>query len=305
MTSLNNRFEGLYVNYVQYRPRAIPTNEVALGFINAMKLQAIEDCDEGITHYTFTETEYEDSQIRLRIVAVVGAPQEQLVRCNLMYAIMKLAIKQLTREHLYGARFIELHNGHPLYGGVFDDGSDVTSLEQPSNPLAAPSETVVQDKQALGIHLLNGTNSTTTLLTIPGSNDVEYQMEYKFRGSNIPKVGIFSAILELLMTLAQRDSHGTIQNVSQVTSTNSIWIFVMRESEATFALKVFELLAILESVARYAVHQQHYQEMTFKFFINGEFVAEGCVTAPIPSRVWCQDFRAGGRDGLVGSFSSS
>ena len=49
-------------------------NQVALGFINAVKRQAIKDCDQRISSYTFTDTEYENDPIRLRIDAAAGAP---------------------------------------------------------------------------------------------------------------------------------------------------------------------------------------------------------------------------------------
>ena len=291
MRSLNNRFHDFSFVYVPFRARRFPTNEVALGLINAMKVQAIQDCEQHMTSYTFTDSEYGDSEIRIRINAAQGVSQAQLVRCSILYAIKTLAIGQLTRERLYGATFIESYLGQPLYTGVFDNKSDDPSLEQSSNSSADPSETVKQERRALSTLVLDATNSTNTLLSIPGSNDVEYQIEFDFRGDRIPKIGIFSAILELMMTLAERNSDDSIQNISQATSVDSIWIFVTLDARSRFPLQVFELLAILESVARYAVVKKRYQEMTFKFFVNGGIVAEGCLTAPISSRMWCQALR--------------
>ena len=291
MRSLNNRFHDFSFVYVPFRARRSLTNEVALDLINAMKVQAIQDCEQHMTSYIFTDSEYGDSEIRIRINAAQGALQAQLVRCSILYAIKTLAISQLTRERLYGATFIESYRGQPLYTGVLDNKSDDPSLERSSNSSADSSETVKQERRALRTLVLDATNSTTTLLSIPGSNDVEYQIEFDFRGDRIPKIGIFSAILEFMMTLAERNSDDSIQNISQATSVDSIWIFVTRDARSRFPLQVFQLVAILESVARYAVVKKRYQEMTFKFFVNREIVAEGCLTAPISSRVWCQALR--------------
>ena len=290
MTSLGARFEGFVVTYIPFRPRTFVITQVALGFINAMKLQALQDCDEHMTSYTFTDTEYEDSEIRIRVQAVAGAAQEELVRCNILYAIKSLAIHQLN-QRLYGAKFTELKHGQLLYRGVLDDRGDVPWLERPGNASAEPSETVTREKRALSSQVSDATNFTTTILTIPGSNDVEYQIEFNIHGRPISNVSIFSAILEFMMVLAQQDSHDSILADRQMTSTDSSWIFVTHESQSRFSLQVFQLLAILEAAARNAVFRRRYEEMTFNFFINREIVAWGCVTAPVSSRRWCGGMR--------------
>lgn len=304
MTDLNNRFEDLSVNHISVRSRSFTINQVALGFINAVKRQAIEDCDQYVTSYFFTDTEYENDPIRIRIDAVAGSPVGQLIRCNYLYAIKTLAINLMAQERLYGARFSESWRDQLLYIGTFDNKNDIPLLEQPSNLSAYAGETVGQEKRALSTQSLVATNSTTIPLTIPGSNDVEYQIEFEFRGMPIQKSGIFSAILEFMMTLAQLDSDDSVENVSQ-TSTDSSWIFVMHRSESTVSLKMFQLVAILESIARYAVSRRRFVEMAFDFFVNREFVAGGCVTAPDRSRAWCEGLRKGGQQSLVGNFSSS
>ena len=290
MTSLDARFEGFVVTCIPFRPRTFVITQVALGFINAMKLQALQDCDEHMTSYTFTETEYEVSEIRIGVQAVARAAQEELVRCNILYAIKSLAIYQLN-QRLYGAIFTERKHGQLLYRGVLDDRGDVPWLERPGNASAEPSETVTREKRALSSQVSDATNFTTTIFTIPGSDDVDYQIEFDFHGRPISNVSIFSTILEFMMVLAQQDSHDSILADRQMTSTDSSWIFVTHESQSRFPLQVFQLLAILEAAARNAVFRRRYEEMTFYFFINGEIVARGCVTMPIPSRRWCEGMR--------------
>ena len=291
MTSLSNRFEGLSIVYSSYRAREYPVNGIALSFINAMKLGALEDCDERLTRYTFTDTEYQDSEIRIQVTAVNDAPQEQLVRCNILYAIKELAIHQLNYEHEFGASFIESYHSILLYGGILDNKHDDPSLQQSSNSSADLNVTNLQEKRASSAQVLDTTNSTMTLLNIPGSNDVDYQIYFHYTGRFIDKINIFSAILEFMMTLAQRDGHAAVDHVSQATSADAYWIFVTHIPASNFSLQVFEILAILEGIARYCVTKRYYKELSFRFFINHEFTAHGCLTAPIPSRRWCQGMR--------------
>lgn len=301
MTSLNNRFADLSVEYVMVRPRRFTINQVALGFINAIKRQAIKDCDQYITSYSFTDTEYEDDPVRIRVNAAAGAPEGQLIRCNFLYAIKTLAIALTTQDRPYGARFNESYRDQPLYIGVFDN-KNVPALEQSSNSSADASETITQEKRALSIQSLDAKNS---LLTIPGSNDVEYQILFEFCGNRVPKRSFFIAIMEFMMTLAPHDSNDPIENASQATSTDSLWIFVTHNTESNVPLRGFELLAILESLARYVAMKRNYLEITFDFFVNSESVAGGCVTLPRSSRAWCQGLREGSQHSLLGNFSSS
>ena len=268
-------------------------NEIALGFINAMKLQALEDCEQLLFSYTYTDTEYDDSPIRLRIDGMAGASPARLIRCNLMYAIKSVAIEQMTGAGLYGALFTELYRGQAIYRGIFDDKNDPPLVEQSSNSSANTSEIATRGNRGRSTYSLDARNSTAILLTIPGSDDVEYRMEFDFVGSPLPQAGIFSAILEMMLTLAGRGSADAVQNVSEATSTDLPWIFVTHNWESTFSLQVFQLLAVLESTARHAALRGRYQEMIFNFFIDEELVAGGCVTAAVESRVWCGGISAG------------
>ncbi len=310
VTSPNNRFAHLSVNYIPIRRRnCFTVNEIALGFINAVKREAIEDCDQYITSYTFTDTEYENDPIRIRINAAAGGPEGQLVRCNYLYAIKTLAINLMTQPCLYGAKFTEAYRNQLLYIGDFDDKNNAPSLAQSSNSSVDPSETIAEERRALSTQPLGIKIPTSTLLAIPGSNDVDYWIEFKFRGNRFGKIGLFSAILEFMMTLAQLDSSDDIETISQVSPTASLIIYIMPNSESSVPLQGFQLLAILESIARHAVNEERYQEMTFDFFINRELnrelVARGCVTVPGNSRAWCQGRREGDQQSLAGNFTSS
>ena len=89
------------------------------------------------------------------------------------------------------------------------------------------------------------------------------------------------------MTLAQLDSADPIENVSQAKTTDLTWIFVKHDSESDIPLLGFQLLAILESIARHSVNSARFAEMDFIFFVDGQSVAWGCVTRPEFSRAWC------------------
>ena len=286
VTSLNDRFTDLSVYYDLITSEVFTVNQIALGFINAVKIQALKDFNQHIINYAFIDTEYADDPIRIRMEGAPGAPEGKLVRCNIMYAIKTLAMDMLARGRRNGAVFFLSYNGQPIYNGIFDKKNEVALLEPSSNTSANLSEISVQKKGALSTRSLNTANSSSTHLSIPGSDDVEYYVNFDIRGRLVTKAGFFSAILEFMFTLAQRDSADPIEAVSQATGTDLPWIFA-RHVRSDFQLQNFELLAILEGMARHVVSRGSYMELVFSFYINSNLVATGCVTKPIQSRRWC------------------
>lgn len=196
----------------------------------------------------------------------------------------------MTSTRPSAASFTLSYRGQLLYNGVFDNKDGFLSIAQFSNSSTDPNEAAAQEKRAPS-KSLDVTNSSSTLLTIPGSDNVEYRIEFDFRGRRIGKFGFFSAILEFMMTLAQWDSADPIERARRATSTDLSWIFVMHDPQSTIPLQGFQLAAILESIARHSGSSGRYMEMIFDFFVNGEFVAGGCVTVPEVSRAWCQGLR--------------
>ena len=288
VTSLNDRFADLSVYYDLITSQVFTVNQIALGFINAVKIQALKDFDQHIVNYAFIDTEYADDPTRIRIEGALGAPEGKLVRCNIMYAVKTLAMDLLARGRTNGAVFFLSDNGQPIYNGIFDRRNGAALLEPSSNTSANLSETSVQKKGALSARSLNTANSSSTLLSIPGSDDVEYYVEFDLRGRLVTKAGFFSAILEFMFTLAQRDSADSIEAVSQATGTDLPWIFA-RHVGSDFQFQGFELLAILEGMARHVVNRGSYMEVAFSFYINSNLVATGCLTKPIQSRRWCNE----------------
>ena len=297
VTSLNDRFTDLFVYYDLLTSEVFTVNQIALGFINAMKIQALKDFNQHIVNYAFIDTEYADDPIRIRMEGVAGAPEGKLVRCNIMYAITTLAVDLLVRGHVNGAVFFLSDNGQPIYNGIFDHKNEVALPEPFSNTSANLSEISVQKKgalTALGPRSLNTANSSSILLSIPGYEDVEYRVDFDLVGRPIIKSFFFSAILEFIFTLAQRDSADSIDAVSQSTGIDLPWIFA-RRARSDFQFQGFQLLAILEGMARHVASRERCSELVFSFYINSDLVATGCVTRPIESRRWC--------NGLVGESS--
>ena len=286
VTSLNDRFTDLSIYYDLIRSDVFTVNQIALGFINAVKIQALKDFNQHIVNYAFIDTEYADDPIRIRVEGAAGAPEGKLVRCNIMYAIKTLAVDLLTRGSPNGAVFFLSYNGQPIYNGIFDKKNEVALLEQSSNTSASLSEISVQKKGALSTRSLNTANSSSTLLSIPGSDDVEYRVDFDVRGRMVTKASFFSAIIEFMFKLAQPDSADSIETVSQSTGADLLWIFV-RHARSDHHLQVFQLLAILEGMARYVVGRGRYTEVVFSFYIDNDLVATGCVTKPVASRRWC------------------
>ena len=286
VTSLNDRFTDLFVYYDLLTSQVFTVNQIALGFINAMKIQALKDFNQHIVNYAFIDIEYADDPIRIRMEGVAGAPEGKLVRCNIMYAMKTLAVDLLVRGHINGAIFFLSDNGQPIYNGIFDHKNEVALLEPSSNTSANLSEMALQMKGARRPRSLNTANSSSILLSIPGSNDVEYRVDFNLRGRLMIKAFFFSGILEFMFTLAQRDSADSIEAVSQSTGTDLPWIFA-RHVRSDFQLQGFQLLAILEGMARYVARRGGCSELVFSFYINSDLVATGCVTKPIESRRWC------------------
>ena len=286
VTSLNDRFTDFSIYYDLITSQVFTVNQIALGFINAMKIQALKDFNQHIINYAFIDTEYADDPIRIRIEGAAGAPDGKLVRCNIMYAIKTLAVDLLARGRTNGAVFFLSYNGQPIYNGIFDKKNEAALLQPSSNTPANLSETSVQKKGALSTRSSNTANSSSTLLSIPGSDDVEYYVDFDLRGRLVTKAGFFSAILEFMFTLAQQDSADSIEAVSQASGTDLPWIFV-QHVRSDFQLQGFQLLAILEGMARHVVSRGSYMEVVFSFYINSNLVATGCVTKPIQSRRWC------------------
>ena len=203
-------------------------------------------------------------------------------------------MKLMTNQRPCALRFTESYRGQLLYDGIFDDKNDPLSLAQSSNSSANANDTAASEKRAPSIHALDVTNSSTTPLTIPGPANVEYRIEFDFRMYRLAKVSIFSAILELMMALAQSNSADPIEVASQASPTDLAWIFVRHSSETDIPLQGFQLLAILESIARHSVNSERFGELDFDFFVDGQKVAKGCVTRPNYSRAWCHGLREGG-----------
>ena len=59
-------------------------------------------------------------------------------------------------------------------------------------------------------------------------------------------------------------------------------------------LQVYDVLAMLQSMAKQYVAQRIYQELGFKLLANEAIVAVGCVVTGRKGREWCRDL-----DGLV------
>ena len=222
-----------------------------------------------------------------------------------MYAIKTLAIELMTSLELYRVYFDEFYRRERLYHGVFYHKNDIPLLEQSSNSSADSSVRVAQEKRALNMQPFDVTNSSTILLAIPGLNDDEYRIEFKYGKRQISMTGLFSAMLELMMTLAQRtDDDDIIESVSQATSSDLSWIYAMHISESDVPLQVFQLVAILESMARNAVSRRLYVATIFRFYVNRQLVSWGCITPPTASSAWCRDWREGAQEPLMRNMSS-
>lgn len=235
--------------------------------------------------------------MRLQLDSNPEAPQARLTRCNVIYALKVMAVNLLGILYPPEVHFHEwYHDQLLLYFGQLQKIAP-QFLVRTSSSTANLSHIVKQEKRALTMSTgtSRGThtrNATTIVLDLPEYPDTE--IRFNFSGERFLKFDLFVSILDFMMDLAQEDSSDSLEYTHSSSPNSPLWIFVAHNRNTGISLAYFEVLAILESIARWAVLQQIYREVFFRFIVNREEVATGCVTKPLLSKAWCQGF---GRDG--------
>ena len=75
------------MGYTPQRLVSFTIEQIALGFINALKEEGLQNADEELPRYAFTDTSYADDPVRILIIAAPGAPNFELNRANIMSKI--------------------------------------------------------------------------------------------------------------------------------------------------------------------------------------------------------------------------
>lgn len=272
------------------------TEHIALGFIAAMKKEAMLDCEQRLAIFAWTYIDYPGPRsnkltITMHSNTVTAGPQH--VRCNLMWGLKTLS-KQLIRDDFRkGTRFFEWF-GSPsrhaveVYYGLFGDLSSLDLMELTTNRTINSEEMAVQDNQTMGL-----TPNATTSLDIPGSSNANIFIVIKFAENPLSQSLIFSTVLESLMEFAQRDVNREIQRLSFTSSIFPVWLFATSYPQLTpgFIFTTLHMILVAEALAKECVVKGLYKELLWDFFADGKWAAGGCLTTPIQSRAFCAGLR--------------
>jgi len=256
-----------------------------------LKLQGLEDVSEQQPYYYFIDVEYDD-RIRIRIDAVPDAATMLTTRANVMYILQGLPITLMTDGYLAGVNFYAHYHDRLLYTGTLDDRNDPLVVE-PANQtdISSQAATAISKKRAPNKQLLSmQANGTTTVFTIPGSNE-QIELRFFFVGVRVPKVSIFRSVIELAFGLGLSDSAEHLESADISHADSPAWIFMKETPGSTFPFAVFHALAVSEAIVQHYAQQRIYREMVFDFLVDGVVVNRGCVTKPDNHRRWCGDLR--------------
>ncbi len=304
ISATNNDVDGLRVGYLPQRLTEFAIEEIALGFINALKLEGLKDAAESQPMYNFRDTEYADGKITISMGAVRRAPSAKTIRSSVMNALAVLPVTLMNDNHLAGVHFFETYRRRYLYNGILNrisdhDGPglrniDTSAIATSRKRSSQPSLLTVQEADA-----------TTILLKVPGNNLPQLEVAFHFTGFQLSKVGFFSSIIMMMHRVGLHDASDEVDTAEMSDRDMSAWIFVQKRTGTTFDFAVYHELALLEGIARYAVQQGIYGELVYDLFADGQLVSGGCVTQPVEWRRWCAGLRGETLQGIKeGDFSA-
>lgn len=219
----------------------------------------------------------------------------QKTSASVMYALKTLPIILMHDGYLAGVNFYERYGAMPLYNGMFDKMGDPHDLQLPSKSTTNSSMRGNGQKRSSDPEQSDG-NSTVLSITSPNNN--AYEIKISLRGREIGKTTMFSVILEFLFVLGLEDAGAVLTSPAIANWNMPAWIFAKDNQESTIPFQVFQLLGILEAIARYCVLQNSYRELVFDLYAdNDQHIARGCVTRPDRASMWCNELEENGQQG--------
>lgn len=284
--------------YSRQRLAEFSLEQIALGFINALKRLALSDAKAALPQYSNADQEYPDDPVRIRMDSAGYATRRERTSGNVMYALKTIPILLINDNYLAGVDFYEQYRNWPLYNGVFDDRNAPHGLQSASEPAR---NTSLGSKRILSVRQAK---DSSDILRIPGANDDEYKINIYLLGREIAETDFFSVILEFLFVLGLKDAAAEIKSPFIANRYLPAWIFARDSLASSTPFQIFQLLGILEAIARYCVLQDSYRELSFDFFAGGQFVAGGCVTRPDRQRLWCDGLRGDWQQGIPSNLTA-
>lgn len=259
-----------------------------------MAMQALEPFDNSVVYFEYSAAE---TAVRVILRSAPGASTTVTVRSNLLWALKQLPIDQFNSPSIWGVDFRVQWSGEDLYLGT------LSNRNRPGGAAAAALEGVgaqgglngTEEKQKRGLVITQPSNTTLTTETLhlPGhlTDNTRDSIQFHLVGGPLPDIGIFSAILEFLLVLGSQDPHQAVESAYFARDDLPVGIYVIYNVEAGSAqrLKVYQVVAILHAIVRYAVRLSIYQELVFHLLVDDVLLAVGCVVSGVVGeREWCR-----------------
>ena len=282
-STLSDRFSGLSLRYGDLYPCDFSIEQIAVAFITALAYEALSDFNMPQPSYEYIDIAAENP-VRIQMQAVRGVPQALTVRANVMWALRTLAKNLLSGPHIWSLQFYVQSQRRDIYNGVLDNRNRGLIALQQANQTANATQLASESKRALDARNSNILNTSLTSLSLGYE---QYNVVMRRKRDLLPKIDIFSTILDFLLALGPKNNGDIIRELSWAGRT---WIFVIYNDKPTTPqpLREFHMMSILNAIARQYAHTQIYQESIFNFFIDGKWIASGCVTKPEDGREWCR-----------------
>ncbi|KAL8951295.1 MAG: hypothetical protein Q9222_002717 [Ikaeria aurantiellina] len=287
--TLSDEFSGLLLNYNRDPggPNEFYPEEVALAAITAMKEEATEYYTAILTSFDFVDWVHVEDRVRISMQATQRAPQNQIRRSTVMWALKSLAVELLRTRFLRPTSFTVSHLTTRLYNGA------LYSRYRAGSEAVDPSEARRHSSTASPLVVGRPNNETSVSFSGPVSlsKNSQFELHFQYLGQSLSSYSIFESILTFLLAFGMWDSSSVQETAGMEYPDLQAWIY-MKEAQPPppyYRLQQYQAVAILEGMARSQVAHARYQEMFFDFTVEGQLLARGCIVRALESRRWCQN----------------
>lgn len=288
---LGTEFTGLNVGWTREHtgPGPFTIENVALAAIAAMKEGALLQYRAMLLQYDFADESDPENPVRIGMHAPPEAAIAKAKRSTVLWALKTLTVQLMRAQYFHPLPFTVTNLGIPVYLGVVSDRNQV-AISQNDTDKKALSAKSLGSPPTLAVMPANSTSVVLQPLSPLQSNPI-YYLDFHFSVLPLSQVDVFESILELLLVLAKHDGLDELATVRLSLHRLGVWIFVFQVEPLPVEghpLQQFQVVAILEAIARHCVRQGLYRELTFALRLDGGRVAQGCVTRALRTREWCR-----------------
>ncbi|KAL8764778.1 MAG: hypothetical protein Q9209_007887 [Squamulea sp. 1 TL-2023] len=287
---INDEFTGLLLrSRIETGPNRFTAESLGLFAIVAMKEQALLDYNEPVLDYDFIDHVHPGPRLRIIIRAVTPSiPSAKVRRSTVMWIINEVAVGMMWTQYLHRLSFNVDWQGQHIY-----EGSLLLDVFQTApRPLRDLDSTNTRDLSPPRALVVIPVNSTTIRLKdLSNLNDhPRYDLSFDFlppsQGFVLSQRRFCQALLALLLQLGKADAASNQPRIAMTRHELYAWVYMMQFR--TYSFQQYHAVAIAEAMAEYAKLHGQYQEMTFRFYADGQLSARGCLTRIAQSRQWCR-----------------